>query len=66
MSKICSYEAFDPEITCPHCRAQFCDSDQIDEDKAKGVEVCAECGGRFRWSRQVRITYSSVKLGAKK
>ena len=45
------------EIVCPHCGHEHSDSWEM----SAGEEVCERCERVFRISRDVEITYSTVK-----
>lgn len=56
------HEAYaEDEITCPYCGYQVSDSWTYGDDygEAHDDHECEDCGKKFHWSRDVRVTYSS-------
>lgn len=46
------------EVVCPHCSYEYPASWEFDEE---GIEECAVCGGKFRYERNVSVTYTTQK-----
>ena len=48
------------EITCPWCGYEYHDSWEDEDDNDK--EECPDCGGVFKYTREVEVTYSSERV----
>lgn len=54
------------EIVCPHCGHEWGDSWECLSDGAThGNEECGECGGRFEWTADFSVSYTTSKTGEK-
>jgi len=56
-----------PDIVCPYCGHEFSDSWEIDpEDISSSGEIeCRECDICFLYTRDVSVTYSTMKIELK-
>lgn len=54
---------FTEEIVCPFCGHAHCDSWEYGDGEDDGLESCLKCGGKFTWSRNSIITYSTERAG---
>lgn len=50
------------EVTCPYCGYQSGDSVEYPND---GEEKCSQCGGKYNYSRDVDVSYSSNPIQSK-
>lgn len=50
------------EILCPHCG--FEEGDSWEHDDKGGILECESCGKKYRYDRDVTVTYTSTKIEA--
>lgn len=49
------------EAVCPHCLHVVRDSWELGGGgDDQGEDECPKCGGKFMWTREISITYSTV------
>lgn len=47
-------------VICPYCGAE--DNDSWERREECGDEECWDCGKKFRWNRDCRVTYDTKQL----
>lgn len=48
------------EITCPHCG--YVSGDSWEMPEVSEEEWCPECDGKYKYEREIEVTYTSTKL----